>query len=89
MFADSKVEGFFGGINRTCPIYPAAGSEFQNCSQNDGRAELKVGAVLDTSDKAARVVTSLGGRRVNLPSQFVLSGLILDEESKGGKKLST
>jgi len=35
------------------------------------------------------MVTSLGGRRVYLPCQFVLSGLILDEESKGGKMLST
>jgi hypothetical protein len=32
--------------------------------------------------KAVRVVTSLGGRRVNLPFQFVLSRSILDEESK-------
>ena len=39
--------------------------------------------------KAASVVTSLGGGRVNLPSQFVLSRLILDEKSNGGKKLCT
>jgi hypothetical protein len=39
--------------------------------------------------KAARVVTSFGGRRVNLPFRFVSSRLILDEESKGSKMLST
>jgi hypothetical protein len=39
--------------------------------------------------KAARVVTSLGERRVNLASQFVLSRLILGDESKGGKMLRT
>jgi len=32
--------------------------------------------------KAVRVVTLLGGRSVNLLFQFVLSRLILDEESK-------
>ena len=32
--------------------------------------------------KAARVVTSLGGKRVNLPSNFVWSRLILDKKSK-------
>jgi hypothetical protein len=39
--------------------------------------------------KAVRVVTSFGGRRVNLPFRFVSSRLILEEESKGIKMLST
>jgi len=39
--------------------------------------------------KAARVVTSLGGRRVKLLSQFVLSKLILDEVPKSAKMLRT
>ena len=50
-FAVRKGKGFFGGINRTCPIHPAAGSELQTYSQSDGRAKQRIGAILDTSDQ--------------------------------------
>jgi hypothetical protein len=89
MFAVGKSYGFFGEIYRTCPTNLAAGNEHQNCSQGDGRAKSRIGAVLDTSGQVC-----LGGdfntwKKGVFTRPFSFSVLILDEESKGSKMLRT
>ena len=67
-----------GRIHRTCPIRTTK----VTAVPYRGSVPFLIHLI-----KAAGVVTSLGGRRVNFPFQFAWSRLILDEESKGVKIL--